>query len=310
MPVSAVVKGNIGFANQSSIGISSSNTITGLYVGGQCGSSSLSSLHTCTTGGGSNDSIYVGTGGLNHTTPSVSAPVVNWVTDGWYANASPGPDHPCSNIVGTPPSFESTTRGAPYDTQQDISGTYPNGSLPTTQNLTPATSYTCQTGYGELSWNATTHTMTVAGVIYIDGNVSIGDGSVDDYNGQATLYASGYITVTGSMCGKRTADGTACDFSNWNPNTEMWILAAHGNNGSGYSVVFPNNSIWEGGIYATNAINMLNNASIEGPIIGGSVAFNQNISLKPFPIITTVPEGAPGNPNVYAQPNPPGGYSG
>ena len=39
-------------------------------------------------------------------------------------------------------------------------------------------------------------------------------------------------------------------------------------------------------------------------------AFLNNVVLKPFPIITTVPLGAPGNPNVYAQPNPPSGYSG
>jgi hypothetical protein len=32
--------------------------------------------------------------------------------------------------------------------------------------------------------------------------------------------------------------------------------------------------------------------------------------LRPFPVITNVPLGAPGNPNVYAQPNPPGSYSG
>ena len=306
LPVSAVVKGNIEFDNNSSIGISNSNTITGLYVGGKCGKGGLTSLHTCSS---TTDAIYVGTGGLNHSTPAVSAPVVDWVNDGWYTNASPGPNHPCANVTGTPPLFDGG-RTAPFDTEQDISGTYPNGSLPTTQNLTPSQSYTCQTGYGELSWNASTHTMTVNGVIYIDGNVSIGDGSVDEYNGQATLYASGYITVTGSMCGKRTSDNSACDFTNWDPNTEMWILAAHGNNGSGYSVVFPNNSTWEGGIYATNSINMLNNASIEGPIIGSSVAFNQKIVLKPFPIITSIPEGAPGNPNIYAQPNPPGGYSG
>ena len=152
--------------------------------------------------------------------------------------------------------------------------------------------------------------MTVKGVVYIDGNVSIGDGSVDEYNGQATLYASGYVTVNGTMCGKRVANNTACDFTNWNPNTEMWILAAHGNNGSGYSIVFPNNAIWEGGVYATNSIDLSNNGTIEGPIIGGSANFSNNVTIKPFPVITNVPVGAPGNPNVYAQPNPPGGYSG
>lgn len=307
IPVNVVVKGKVAFSTNSKIGVSSSNTVTAVYISGGCGTS-LSNVHTCTTGGGNNDPIYPGSGGFSTQTPSVSAPAVDWVNDGWYTNASPGPNHPCSTVSGTPPSFESTT--APYSTQQDISGTYPNGSLTTTQNLTPSTSYTCQTGIGELSWNASTHTMTVNGVIYIDGNVSIGDGSVDEYNGQATLYASGYITVTGTMCGKRNSTNTGCDFSNWDPNTEMWILAAHGNDGNGYSVVFPQNATWEGGIYATKSVNLLNNATVEGPLIAGSASFSNNVTERPFPVITTVPEGAPGNPNVYAQPNPPGGYSG
>lgn len=311
LPISVIVKGKVEWAqNGSSIGVSNSDTVTAVYIAGGCGTS-LSNVHTCTSGGGSNDPIYPGSGGLSSTTPAVSAPTVDWVNDGWYANASPGPMHPCSTVTGTPPSFDGGT--APLNTTQNLTAPYANGSLSTTQNLTPTgVSYTCQTGYGELSWNATTHTMTVNGVIYIDGNVSIGEGTsvVDEYNGQATLYASGYITVNGTMCGKRNAAGTACDFSNWDPNTEMWILAAHGDDGNGYSVVFPNNATWEGGVYATNSINLLNNGTIEGPIIGGSIALNQNISLRPFPVITSVPEGAPGNPNVYAQPNPPGGYSG
>ncbi|HUZ80852.1 MAG TPA: pilus assembly PilX N-terminal domain-containing protein [Gaiellaceae bacterium] len=312
IPITVVVKGKVAWAaNASSIGVSSSNTVTGVYIAGGCGSS-LSNTHSpCTPAypGGGADPIYAGSGGFSTTTPAVGAPVVNWVTDGWYGNASPGPAHPCTTISGTPPSFDGGP--SPNDTTQNLTSPYANGSLPTTQNLTPSTAdYTCKTSAGELSWNHTTHTMTVNGVVYIDGNVSIGDGSIDEYNGQATLYASGYITVNGTMCGMRNAGNTACDFTNWNPNTEMWILAAHGNNGSGYSVVFPNNATFEGGIYATNSIDLSNNGTIEGPIIGGSATFSQNVTEKPFPVITSVPLGAPGNPNVYAQPNPPGGYSG
>ncbi|HEY6960916.1 MAG TPA: pilus assembly PilX N-terminal domain-containing protein [Gaiellaceae bacterium] len=308
IPVSVVVKGKVAWANNgSSIGMSATNTVANVYIAGGCGNS-LASFHSpCTTGGGSHDPIY--TPSFSTSPPTVAAPAVNWVTDGWYANANPGPMHPCSVSSGTVPSFDGGP--SPNNTQQNLTSPYANGSIPTTVNITPSgQSYTCQTSQGELSWNATTHTMTVKGVVYIDGNVSVGDGSVDEYNGQATLYASGYITINGTMCGKRNAGNTACDFANWNPNTEMWILAAHGNDGSGYSVVFPNNATWEGGIYATNSINLLNNGTIEGPIIGGSADFNQNVTARPFPVITTVPLGAPGNPNVYAQPNPPGGYSG
>ena len=309
IPISVVVKGKVAWANNgSSIGVSGTNTVNAAYIAGGCGSS-LGSVHVCKPYPASGyDPLYVGSGGFSTTPPNVAPPTVNWVTDGWYTNSSPGPSHPCATVVGTPPSFDGGT--VPNDTQQNLTSPYANGSLPSTANLTPASSYTCKTSSGELSWDATNHVMTVKGVVYIDGNVSIGDGSVDEYNGQATLYASGYITVNGSMCGKRNAGNTACDFANWNPNTEMWILAAHGDNGSGYSVVFPNNAVWEGGVYATNSIDLSNNGTIEGPIIGGSAVFSNNVTVNPFPVITTVPVGAPGNPNVYAQPNPPGGYSG
>ena len=307
IPISVVVKGKVAWANNgSSIGVSSSNQVSAAYIAGGCGSS-LGSVHVCKPDPQSgHDPLYVGT--FSTTTPSVAPPAVNWVTDGWYASSSPGPTSPCTTSSGTPPSFDGGP--APNNTQQNLVAPYANGSLPSTVNLTPAASYVCKTSQGELSWDATNHIMTVKGVVYIDGNVSIGDGSVDEYNGQATLYTSGYVTVNGTMCGKRNAGNTACDFSAWNPNTEMWILAAHGNNGSGYSVVFPNNAVWEGGVYATNSIDLSNNGTIEGPIIGGSATFSNNVTVRPFPVITNVPVGAPGNPNVYAQPNPPGGYSG
>jgi Tfp pilus assembly protein PilX len=308
IPITVIVKGKVVFSNNTSIGISSSNTVNAVYIAGGCGTSLNNQHPTCVPYPTSGyDPIYVGSGGFSTIPPSVSAPTIDWVSDGWYANSSPGPAHPCTTVSGTPPVFDSGP--SPYNVQQDLSGIYPNGSAGTV-NLTPASSYTCQTPAGQLSWDASSHTMTVAGVVYIDGNVTIGDGSVDEYNGQATLYASGVVTVNGTMCGKRNGANNACDFSGWNPNTEMWILAAHGNNGSGYSVVFPNNASWQGGVYATNSIDLSNNGTIEGPIIGGSATFSNNVVAKPFPIITSVPLGAPGNPNVYAQPNPPGGYSG
>ncbi len=308
IPITTVVKGKVQWAsNGSSIGMSSSNTVTGVFIAGGCGSS-LASVHVCKPYPASGyDPLYVGSGGFSTTPPSVAAPTVDWVNDGWYANSSPGPTHACTTSSGTPPTFDGG--GSPNSTLQNLTAPYANGSNANV-NLTPASSYVCQTSTGELSWNASTHTMTIRGVIYIDGNVTIGDGSVDDYNGQATLYTSGYVTISGTMCGKRNAGNTACDFANWNPNTEMWIVAAHGDNGSGASAVFPNNATWEGGIYANKIIDLSNNGTIEGPIIGGSAIFSNNVTVKPFPVITSVPLGAPGNPNVYAQPNPPGSYSG
>jgi hypothetical protein len=315
IPISVIVKGKVQWANNnSSIGISTTNYVDSVFIGGGCGSS-LSSVHTCKaypTSASGYDPIYVRcTACFSTATPTVAPPVVDWVNDGYYASASPGPRNACTTTSGTPPLFESTTAGANNTIQNIVAPNY-NGSIPTNQNITPASSYTCKTNLGELSWNASTKTMTIKGVVYIDGSVTVGDGGIDEYNGQGVLYASGTITVSGKMCGKRNAGNTDCDFSNWNPNTEMWILAAHGADAGGNSIIFPNSSgdKWEGGVYANGLISLANNGTIEGPMIGGGADFSNNVSIKPFPVITSVPQGTPGNPNTYAQPNPPGSYSG
>lgn len=314
IPISVIVKGKVQWANNgSSIGISTTNYIDSAYIGGGCGSA-LNSVHTCKaypTSSSGYDPIYVRCAACFSTSPpTVAPPAVDWTNDGYYASSSPGPTHPCTTTSGTPPSFESAA--APNNTIQNITAPNYNGSIASNQNITPAASYTCKTSAGELSWNATTKTMTISGVVYIDGSVTIGDGGIDEYNGQGVLYTSGTITVSGKMCGKRNAGLTDCDFSSWNPNTEMWILAAHGADASNNSIIFPNSSgdKWEGGVYANNNLSMANNATIEGPMIAGGTDFSNNVTIKPFPVITTVPTGTPGNPNTYAQPNPPGGYSG
>jgi hypothetical protein len=44
--------------------------------------------------------------------------------------------------------------------------------------------------------------------------------------------------------------------------------------------------------------------------VGSEIVFDNNVQNDAFPTITTVPVGMPGNPAVYAQPNPPQLYSG
>jgi hypothetical protein len=176
----------------------------------------------------------------------------------------------------------------------------------------PASSYTCQTVSGELSWNASTKVLTVSGVIFIDGNVSVSNGSVTQYNGQASFYVNGTLTFTGGtkLCGGISSGN--CDFSAWNPNTEMLIFSVFGTAGgaSDYGVTFSNNAQFQGGVYATHSVLISNNASTEGPMVANNIELMNNMSAKPFPVITTVPLGTPGNPNVHAQPGPPANFSG
>ncbi|HEX4680739.1 MAG TPA: hypothetical protein VH210_16180 [Gaiellaceae bacterium] len=304
IPIIVAVQGKFQSSPGTSIGRAANNTISEAHINGGCGSS-LASTHTCKaypTAG--YDPIYAtrfDTAG-NLVTP----PVIDWAY--WYLHASPGPNVPCNAGAVNPPLFEGGS--APYNTSQDISGIYPNGSVPSTFNLTPATDYSCSTAGGSISWVAATKTLTVSGVTYIDGSAAVTNGAVNEYNGMGTIYISGSFSVNGMMCGKRNAGQTDCDFTNWDPNTEMLIIGAHGQDASGNSISMSNGAKWEGGVYGINKVALSNNAVIEGPTIGGTFTFSNNVVLKPFPQITVVPLGAPGNPNVYAQPNPPGGYSG
>ncbi len=69
--------------------------------------------------------------------------------DAWYLNSNPGPYYPCldderhaADVRQRPGLGDVAERGQR------------NNSLPTVQDLTPSTSYTCKGSDGELSWNA------------------------------------------------------------------------------------------------------------------------------------------------------------
>jgi hypothetical protein len=164
---------------------------------------------------------------------------------------------------------------------------------------------------GELSWNATTKTLTVKGTIYIDGSAKISNGMVNSYNGQATLYLSGTFLATGSLCG--SVSGSSCVFSSWNPNSEMLTIVANGNGGQvdpGNSIQIDNNYSYQGGLYATNAVEFGNNVNVGGPVVGSEIVLSNNLTTNSFPIIETVPVGMPSNKAVYAQPLPPELFAG
>jgi hypothetical protein len=166
---------------------------------------------------------------------------------------------------------------------------------------------------GELTWNATTKTLTVKGTIYIDGSASITNGTLNMYNGQSTLYLSGvfYINNNSKLCGG--VSGTQCDFPNWNPNNELLAVVADGIGGlagTGNGILIENNAQFQGGLYATYDVEFTNNARSDGPIVGRTVKLSNNVQNDQFPTITVVPIGMPGNPIVYAEPQAPEFFAG
>jgi len=65
----------------------------------------------------------------------------------------------------------------------------------------------------------------------------------------------------------------------------------------------------QGAIYGTNGITIDTTSQFDGPLDGSTVSLGQSTSSS-FPGLSFVPAGMPGNPDVYAQPQPPQLYSG
>jgi hypothetical protein len=223
----------------------------------------------------------------------------------WYTNAKPGPTQFCgtgySGIATT--AFESSGS----TTRNNSAGTF---------NLTPGSSYTCQYWdnllsppalLGELSWNNTTKKLTVKGVVYIDGSVLVSNNAVNEYDGLATLYVSGTFTINGTsqLCG--AIAGGNCNFASWNPNVDNLGIIA---DGAGNSVALANSARYQGSIYATNTVDLGSSAQYDGPMVAGTFRLANSVQTHEFPTITSVPVGWPGNPTVYAEPQPPQNYSG
>jgi hypothetical protein len=164
---------------------------------------------------------------------------------------------------------------------------------------------------GEIAWNNTTKTLTVSGTIYIDGSAKISNSALNSYNGQGTLYLSGTFHATGSLCA--SISGSNCNFAGWNPDFDMFMVVADGSGGQnnpGDSIQIDNNFSYQGGLYGTNAVEFGNNVNVDGPIVGSQILLSNNLTTNAFPNISIVPVGMPSNHEVYAQPNPPQGFTG
>lgn len=328
-----IVLGNIKIENNGRIGTSGTDnwsTRVEAQVGGSGGQFCKYSQQAWTTASsspfcGDPDHVYSKNAAGNAMTVSsspeaISPPAVDW--DGWYQNAIPGPKQSCTTSSGTPPVFDD-------DSDRDPSS---NGSITTVFDLTPASSsYTCRVGasedpLGEISWNHSTKKLTMRGTIFIDGSVKTTSTAVLDYDGYATLYLSGtFLMDNGAkLCAVVKSDGTDCDYAGWDPNTQMLTVVAGGSgaiagagsqtgtttDGGGNSTKLANNVRFQGALFATNAIQLVNNSKVDGPMIGSTIVVDNNVTPDSFPTITEVPAGMPGNDAVYAQTESPEFFSG
>lgn len=238
----------------------------------------------------------------------VIPPSIDWQS--WYDNAMPGPRHGCQTQSGAAPMFDADT----------VLG----GLTAPVFNLTPdGSDYTCKTINGELSWNHTTRTLTVAGVIFFDGSVTAttssnkpivyagpacaADASPYDIchtnTGQAVIYVTGTLSITGEhLCA--VVSGGDCDQNNWDPNKRMLIFATHGQGGyltagDGIEVTTSQTS-FQGGLYADNRIVVGQGAWTQGPLVSGTATLvvGQTNTIW-FPRVTIGEMPLPGDPPYW-----------
>jgi Tfp pilus assembly protein PilV len=334
--VNVTVLGQIIWSNNASGTLgTSSQPVSTLKAGGSCVTQQgqTQNTHTCSphVGGGSGtDAIYTKAGGYTVASAAdvIDTSAYNADFTKYYSEANPGPAHGCATVAddgtGVAPTA-SPTNAPTFDNNYPAfnlayTGAGVNGSTAYTTaapfNLTPSgTNYNCigldDAGHvaGQLKWNSASNTLYIKGVVYIDGSITISNSSVVTYQGSATLYITGTFTMASTkFCA--AVSGTDCDFTAWNPSTEMLIIATNGtsttsNSPIGNSVTLSNSAHFQGGIFATNNVSMGTSAQADGPMIANSVVVANSVKFYPLPGIDTLPLGAPGNNNTHATPDQP-----
>jgi len=225
-----------------------------------------------------------------------------------YLTFNPGPNHPCVSQSGSLAANAFDYAPAANGTgEPNLSGSSTSGG---TFELAPtSTDYNCTTASGgTLSWNHTTHILTINGSIFFDSNMTISNNVT--YAGTAVIEVSGTITFAGNnltVC----AQNTSCSFTNWQGSSghnDMLTLVSVKKNASPAIKFQDNAQTFQGSLWTQPSSNMTfikNGDSVQGPIAIGSfdATFN-NATISPLPVIKNMPVGAPVPPNVSASISP------
>jgi len=193
--------------------------------------------------------------------------------------------------------FNLTPRGVKYDC---VVGSSASGSGSCSSSGSGAGS---GQSYGEIIWDGTVTpgTLQVRGTAYFDGSVSISNTSLTTitYSCYGSIYASGTILLNNTyLCGKWSdpscnntvgLSGFWSFFSGWLPFAEWDFLVADGDGSAGGASsqgglvpagvgIKMINSRFQGGLYATNAIEFDANSNFEGPAVASNLIFDGNFA--------------------------------
>ena len=202
-----------------SIGLSGANVLQA-HVFDRCYYHTQAGAKPCTSA----DKVYATT--ITSTPSGLSKPQIDM--DWWYDNAKPGPKHPCTTTVGTPPVWDNDST---YDLSLPVDDSW--------SEVTPTNrSYTCQVRdvqnnlLGELSWNHTTNVLTIYGTIFLDGDFRFDDnGQIAHYQGRGIIYAARDIEFDELVCAGGSGATNSCvtqagGMSNWDPTVNMMTVLA------------------------------------------------------------------------------------
>jgi Tfp pilus assembly protein PilX len=218
----------------------------------------------------------------NHTVPSVDKPPID--LPGWYANAKPGPSHPCTSSTGVPPTFENNS--------------VMDNTSPTVNPIGAA--YSCSVaGGGSISWvPGDPGTLTVNGTIFVDGDIVMVGSTRARVVGRGTIYTSGRVVMDSSirLCG--VFSGSDCNFTAgaWDPDVNLLTLVA-GSGTSGlpsdtYAVELNSSVQWQGAIEAAGDYLQTSSAVSQGPVIARQIYYDSSIGTVAAPFDELTP-GAP-----------------
>ncbi len=178
--------------------------------------------------------------------------------------------------------------------------------------------YTCQVVtngvlQGELSWNHTTHVMTISGTIFVDGNFRFDeDGEIVHYFGRANIMSSRDDEIDALVCagGTGLTYATSCltNMSNWDQSQNMMVLMSQMPNeyDQGGSTCAGNTpptcynghlpAGFQGILYSTSDCLIHQNFQDSGPVICQSVTLpDEGTGMNPtyysFPYIGNLTDG-------------------
>jgi len=266
------VGGTLTVTNLSSVGTSLSPIPT-VNVSGGC-TGGVPNPHPCLSG--PVDNVYDADGIITQNPSTLTKPTVDLPY--WYQNASPGPKNACT-VGSVPGGFDSGAGGTAVPPN-------PNRSGPVF-DLTPATAYSCQTATGRLSWTpGNPGTLVVSGTIFFDGDIQMVNNASAVYQGRATIYSSGTVSLTNNtkLCG--IAGCTA----GWNTSTNYLVFVVGAPSGTTFTIA--NTAVYQGGAYVVGDYSLANDAANWGPVIANQLFVANNAGS--FIPLTDLPPGSPG----------------